>query len=264
MQQEKISCIPIKRIWDNKVYEEFYDSDEEFDEFYEGVRKGNLSSTSQINPEEFIEYFKSILAKEKDGDIIHVSLSSSLSGTFNGAVLAANELKIPFIDRAELLGLIMGAYERSIGVSGTHGKTTTTSLISEILLLAGYDPTLNVGGIFKGIGSNFRIGGSGYFVAEACEYFDSFSKFYPFIGVILNIEHDHTDYFKNTNQLRGSFHRFAENVSESGLLVVNSDIHDLDEFIEGLSCKVITYGEKGDYTAVNIKFSTEGTSSFDI
>ncbi|MCL2564191.1 MAG: UDP-N-acetylmuramate--L-alanine ligase [Defluviitaleaceae bacterium] len=182
----------------------------------------------------------------------------------NPEVLAANELKIPFIDRAELLGLIMGAYERSIGVSGTHGKTTTTSLISEILLLAGYDPTLNVGGIFKGIGSNFRIGGSGYFVAEACEYFDSFSKFYPFIGVILNIEHDHTDYFKNTNQLRGSFHRFAENVSESGLLVVNSDIHDLDEFIEGLSCKVITYGEKGDYTAVNIKFSTEGTSSFDI
>lgn len=182
----------------------------------------------------------------------------------NPEIVAAKALKIPLIDRAELLGLIMGAYKYSIGVSGTHGKTTTTSLISEILLVAGYDPTLNVGGIFKGIGSNFRIGGSEYFVAESCEYFDSFSKFYPFVGVILNIEHDHTDYFKNTKQLRDSFHRFADNVSKDGLLVINSDIADLDELIKGISCKVITYGKKGDYTAENIYFAKDGTTDFDV
>ncbi|MDR2899845.1 MAG: Mur ligase domain-containing protein, partial [Clostridiales bacterium] len=134
----------------------------------------------------------------------------------NPELLTAMEMGIKIVDRAELLGAIMDLYEYSIGVAGTHGKTTTTSMISEILLDGGYDPSLNVGGIFTSIGSNFRSGKSEYFVAESCEYFDSFSKFYPYVGVILNIERDHTDYFKTMEQLENSFHRFASNIKENG------------------------------------------------
>ena len=182
----------------------------------------------------------------------------------NPEIAAAKAHNIKLIDRAELLGMIMGAYKYSIGVSGTHGKTTTTSLISSILLEAGYDPTLNVGGIFKGIGSNFRIGASEYFVAEACEYFDSFSKFYPFAGVILNIDHDHTDYFKNMEQLSGSFRKFACNVSKGGLLVINAQIAEVEKITEGLECIAATYGKGGDYTAANIVFAADGRPSFDV
>jgi len=180
----------------------------------------------------------------------------------NPEIVAAREHNIELIDRAELLGIIMDAFKYSIGVSGTHGKTTTTSLISEILLSAGLDPTLNVGGIFKGIGSNFRIGSSEYFVAEACEYFDSFSKFYPFIGVILNIDHDHTDYFETMQQLVDSFHKFAGNISPNGLLVIHSETPQLEKIKEGLSCNIITYGKAGDYTAGDIVFAADGRPSF--
>jgi len=182
----------------------------------------------------------------------------------NPELLAAKAHSIRIIDRAELLGLIMDCYTRAIGVSGTHGKTTTTSLISEFLLSASYDPTLNVGGILGSIDSNFRIGKSDYFVAEACEYFDSFSKFYPHIGVILNIDNDHTDYFKSEEQLRNSFKQYAGNISENGFLVINNSICDLDEFVRGLKCSVVTYGLGGDYTAANIVYTKDGKSNFDI
>jgi len=202
-------------------------------------------------------------AKNVPNDCQLVIYTAALSDD-NPELLHARNYGIRVIDRAELLGIIMDYYKRAVGVSGTHGKTTTTSLISEFLLDANYDPTLNVGGILGSIDSNFRIGKSDYFVAEACEYFDSFAKFYPYIGVILNIDNDHTDYFKSEEQLRSSFKKFTQNISSDGFLIINTSVRDLDNFCKSLECNVITYGAGGDYNAVNIEYTTEGKSNFDI
>ena len=134
----------------------------------------------------------------------------------NPEILAAHEKNIPIIERATLLGAIMDRYKKSIAVSCTHGKTTTTSMISEIIMAAKLDPTITVGGILKSIGGNIRVGSSDYFVAEACEYFDSFLHFRPYVGVVLTIDADHLDYFKNLENIRKSFHKFAENIAEGG------------------------------------------------
>lgn len=158
----------------------------------------------------------------------------------------AKALGLPMLTRAELLGQIMKTYETPIAISGTHGKTTTTSMISEMLLKADTDPTLSIGGILKDIGGNFRIGHSGYFVTEACEYTNSFLSFFPKIGVILNIEEDHLDFFKDLADIRNSFHRFAALLPADGTLIINSDIENYQEITAGLSCNVITFGMQGD------------------
>lgn len=169
----------------------------------------------------------------------------------------AKELGIPTLTRAELLGEIMRNYACSVAVSGTHGKTTTTSMISEILLVAEEDPTISVGGILKTIGGNVRVGHSDYFVAEACEYTNSFLSLYPKIGIILNIDADHMDFFKDLADIRHSFRRFAQLLPEDGTLIINSDIDDYQELTEGLACRVITYGSdrnRSDYYPVNIRY----------
>ncbi len=156
--------------------------------------------------------------------------------------IATKELGIPSLTRGELLGQLMRNYEIPIAVSGTHGKTTTTSMISEILLQADTDPTLSIGGILKSIGANVRVGGSKYFVAEACEYTNSFLDFFPKIGVILNVEEDHLDFFKDLEDIRHSFHRFAQLLPEDGTLIINGEIPRVEELTAGLSCRVLTYG----------------------
>ena len=112
----------------------------------------------------------------------------------NPEMTAAARLHIPTLTRAQLLGQMMKNYKVPIAISGTHGKTTTTSMISEILLEHKVDPTLSIGGIYKPIGGNIRVGSSEYFVTEACEYTNSFLSFFPKIGIILNIEEDHLDF----------------------------------------------------------------------
>ena len=129
---------------------------------------------------------------------------------------AVHEKGIPCLSRAELLGQLMKNYRLPVAVSGTHGKTTTTSMLSEVLLAADVDPTLSIGGFLSDIGSNVRIGNSGYFVAEACEYTNSFLHMFPGIGIILNIEEDHLDFFKDLSDIRHSFRRFAE-LMEAGM-----------------------------------------------
>ena len=233
--------------------------------------KGVSVTGSDITESALISHLKSIGIKTYIGhksenlsnDCQLVVYTAALADD-NPEILEAAALNILTMDRAELLGLIMDEYTRAIGISGTHGKTTTTSLISEFLLEANYDPTLNVGGILGSIKSNFRIGKSDYFVAEACEYFDSFSKFYPHIGIILNIDNDHTDYFKSEEQLRNSFKKFAGNIPTDGFLIANNAISDLEDFCAQLKCRVITYGTGGDYCASNIVYTTDGKSNFDI
>ena len=184
----------------------------------------------------------------------------------NPELRAAHEKGIRIMDRAHLQGQIMDEYHDSVAVSGTHGKTTTTSMVSEILLAAEKDPTITVGGILPTIGSNLRIGNSPYFVAEACEYFDSFLQFNPFIAIILNVESDHLDYFKTLENIRRSFHAFAQRVPDNGLLVISEKIDNVEELTDGLTCHVETFGlsEKANWRAENIVHEADGRNSFDI
>lgn len=184
----------------------------------------------------------------------------------NPELRAAHEKGIRIMDRAHLLGQIMDEYHDSVAVSGTHGKTTTTSMVSEILLAAEKDPTITVGGILPTIGSNLRIGNSPYFVAEACEYFDSFLQFNPFIAIILNVESDHLDYFKTLENIRRSFHAFAQRVPDKGLLVISEKIDHVEELTDGLTCHVETFGLSGkaNWRAENIVHEADGRNSFDV
>lgn len=173
---------------------------------------------------------------------------------------------IPMLSRAELLGQLMRNYQTSIAVAGTHGKTTTTSMIASILLEEDADPTISVGGILPSIGGNIRVGGSEVFLTEACEYTNSFLHFFPTIGIILNIEEDHMDFFKDLNDIRRSFRRFAELLPVEGLLIINSDIPNYEEITEGLTCRVVTFGSSpdADYRAENTAYDTFGHPSFDL
>ncbi|MCI7812412.1 MAG: UDP-N-acetylmuramate--L-alanine ligase [Lachnospiraceae bacterium] len=183
----------------------------------------------------------------------------------NPEFAAAVEKGIPMLTRAELLGQIMANYETPIAVSGTHGKTTTTSMIAQIFLAAQLDPTISVGGILQAIHGNIRVGSSQTFLTEACEYTNSFLHFNPKISVILNIDADHLDFFKDINDIRHSFRLFAEKLPEDGTLVINSEIPDLAEITRDLPCQIITYGKEGesDYYAANITFDEFAHASFD-
>ncbi len=182
----------------------------------------------------------------------------------NPELKAAKDRQLPTLTRAELLGQIMGNYTESIAVSGTHGKTTTTSMITQILLNASTDPTVSVGGILPSINGNIRVGDSEYFLTEACEYTNSFLNFYPKYALILNIEEDHMDFFKDLADIRHSFRKFAENVAEGGTLVLNGEIEGLGEITEGLPCNALTYGldPSCSYYAEGVAFNTLGCASF--
>lgn len=177
----------------------------------------------------------------------------------------AVELGIPMLTRAQLLGQIMDNYENSVAIAGTHGKTTTTSMLSCILLEAGLDPTISVGGILKEIGGNIRVGSSRNFVAEACEYTNSFLSLRPKVGLILNIDADHLDFFKDLDDIRHSFHRFAKNIRSDGTLIINAQIPDLADITEGIGASVITCGtEDSDYRPVQITYDSLGAGSFNV
>lgn len=184
----------------------------------------------------------------------------------NPELIEAVAQKIPMLTRAELLGQLMKNYDTPIAVSGTHGKTTTTSMISHILLEADLDPTISVGGILKAIGGNIRVGNSGTFITEACEYTNSFLNFFPKISVILNIEEDHLDFFKDLEDIRHSFRQFTTLLPEGGTLIINGEISNYQEIYEGLPCTAVTYGTKRDfdYSASNITYDQNGNVSFDL
>lgn len=184
----------------------------------------------------------------------------------NPELVAVHHKGIPSLTRAQFLGQLMHNYEYPICISGTHGKTTTTSMISHIMLAANADPTITLGGVLDSILGNIRIGQSEYFITEACEYCDSFLNFYPRIGVILNIEEDHMDYFKDIHQIRTSFYKFAQRIPSKGILVINGTISNLDQFIEGLDCNIETFGLDPSHTwhAANITYNDYAHASFDI
>lgn len=183
----------------------------------------------------------------------------------NPELLKAKGLGIEVMDRAEFLGYIMKVFKKSIAVSGTHGKTTTTSMLSLILLNACLDPTIMVGGELDAIGGNVKTGKSDYLLAEACEYKASFLKFFPYIGIILNIDADHLDYYKDINEIQETFSKFAKIIPDDGLIIGWDEDHRIREIIDNVSCNKLTYGLKsGDFTAQNIKFDSKGYAAFEV
>ena len=182
----------------------------------------------------------------------------------NPEFIAAKEQGIPMLSRAQLLGQIMQNYDLPINIAGTHGKTTTTSMCAHILMRAGLDPTVTLGGILPSIGGNIRVGGTKYFVAEACEYTNSFLSFFPKIELILNVDADHLDFFKDLDDIASSFHRFAALLPEDGTLIINRDTAKYDVVTDHLACGIITYSLNGDadYMAEDIHFDENGCASF--
>lgn len=182
----------------------------------------------------------------------------------NPELIAAAKQNIPSVDRATLLGEIMREYPQSIAVSGTHGKTTTTSMISLIMLEAGLDPTIHIGGELDAIGGTTHIGKSDYFIAEACEYTGSFLKFHPYMAVILNIEYDHADYFRNLEHVKDTFLEFAKLLPEDGWLVACGDSSAAMSVLEKVSCNKITFGldNKCTWSACDINFDNCGCCEY--
>ena len=165
--------------------------------------------------------------------------------------------------RSQVLGMLTRA-GKGLCVAGTHGKTTTTSMISEILLAAKSDPTITVGGILPSIGGNLRVGHSGIFVSEACEYTNSFLNFRPKYSIILNVEAEHLDFFKDINDIRRSFRKFAGNTLADGATIINGEIADHQELTDGLPQQIITYGfdDSCEYYADNLTYDDKACPSF--
>lgn len=171
---------------------------------------------------------------------------------------------IPILNRAQLLGLISDRYSSCIGVAGTHGKTTTTSMISQIFYMANTDPTIHIGGILPIIGSNVHIGGGEYFITEACEYVDSFLSLNPTCAIVLNIDSDHLDYFKTLDNIYKSFVKYVSPVPEIGCVIGCWDDPLTRRLLEESGKHCISYGfsTEADYYPQNITFDANGYPSF--
>ena len=182
-------------------------------------------------------------------------------------MLEAKRLGIQTMERSTFLGLITKAYKNTICVSGTHGKTTSTSMLSVCFLEAKKDPTIQVGAILKQIGGNYRVGNSDCFILESCEYVESFLKFHPRTEVILNIDNDHLDYFKDLDHIKNAFVKFVKLLPEEGLLVVNADDENCASLYKNTTAKIVTFGinnEKCNFVARNISYDNNGFPLFDV
>lgn len=183
----------------------------------------------------------------------------------NPELMRARELGIETIARAEMLGRIMKDYKKAISIAGTHGKTTTTSMMSYVLMKAFLDPTIMVGGELDIINGNFRIGNSEYFLTESCEYCRSFLQFFPTVAIILNVEEDHLDYYKDLDDIKSAFRDFVDLLPSDGILVTCAEDSDALDCVKNAKCAPITYGfDKGDYRAKNITFDDFGYPTFDV
>jgi len=183
----------------------------------------------------------------------------------NPEVIRARERNIPVLERAEAWGHIMREYENVLCVAGTHGKTTTTSMLTMAAIEAGFDPTVMVGSNLPAIGGTLRIGGKGCFIAESCEYCNSFLSFAPTIAVVLNVDEDHLDFFKDIEDIIKSFREFCGLTPKEGLVVANADDHNAMRCIKGIERNVRTFGldENADVRAEDI-FDDKGYFSFTV
>jgi len=185
-------------------------------------------------------------------DIGLVVYTSAISND-NPELLEAKKLNLNIMDRAEFLGYVMKNYMNSICVSGTHGKTTTTGMLSSILIETNLEPTIFLGGEMDSIGGNIRRGSNNLLLTEACEYKRNFLKFNPTMELILNIDEDHLDYYKDLNDIESAFIEYSNILTENGFLIVNNENKNL---FNNLKCKVVTFGnnDTADFYPKNIKY----------
>ena len=179
----------------------------------------------------------------------------------------AKSLGIPVIERADFLGEITRCYQDTITIAGTHGKSTTTSMVSLCFLEAHLDPSIQVGADLSQINGNYKVGNSEHFIIESCEYVESFLKFSPKSEIILNIDNDHLDYFKTFENIKNAFIKYVKLLPDDGVLVVNGDDKNCLDLPQYTHARSLTYGitnKNVDFFAVNIVFDNDGFPEFDV
>ena len=204
------------------------------------------------------------LENSKKADLIVFSAAISEQ---DPEMIIAKENNIPLVSRGEFVGFLTKLYKETICISGTHGKTTTTSMISICFVNAEKDPTIEVGALLKNIGGNYRVGNSEYFILESCEYKGNFLKFFPKTEIILNIDNDHLDYYKTFDNIVKTFKDFSLLLDSDGLLITNADDENCYNLKNIVKSKFISYGienENADFIAKNISYDDNGFAKFDI
>lgn len=202
--------------------------------------------------------------KENITDDINMVVYTAAIHPDNEELVAARKANKLIVNRAAFLGQIMREYKNSIAVSGTHGKTSTTSMLSAIFEYANLDPTILVGGNLSMIGGNVKIGHSENFITEACEYVDSFLNFNPKISIVLNIEEDHLDYFSGIDEIKASFNKFGKLLPSDGYFIINGDDENTEDILYDVKATIIKYGRDSHNDAIikDIEFSEEGFGIF--
>ena len=194
-----------------------------------------------------------------------VVYSAAIAGD-NPERLEAERLGIPSIERAWLLGQLMEGYPKAVGICGAHGKTTVTSMLSQMMLENGFDPSIHIGGRLDAIGGSTRVGHSDLFIAEACEYNRSFLHMPPTIAVVLNIDADHLDCYRDIDEIEETFGQYLSMLPQNGIAIGNGDDIRISRLFRKLSCRVITFGfgTENDWYPANLKEDELGYASFDL
>ncbi len=202
---------------------------------------------------------------ENVGDDVEFVVRTAAVHDDNPEIIAARERGIPVFERTQAWGAISKGYNNALCISGTHGKTTTTSMCTHILMAADKDPTVMIGGTLPLLNAGHRVGRGNTIVMEACEYYNSFLSFHPTVAVILNIEEDHLDFFKDLADIKNSFREFALRTPEDGCVVVNADDANSIDAVKDIDRKVITFGltPEADVYAENVRY-VGANSEFDI
>lgn len=238
------------------------------------INKGYNVSGSDISSSPIIEDLKRLGAKiylgqKKENitdDVNMVIYTAAINPNNEELIEAQSKNNILVMNRAAFLGQIMREYSNSIAVSGTHGKTTTTSMLSTIFDEKKLDPTILVGGNLSSIGGNVKIGHSKHFITEACEYVDSFLNLNPKIAIVLNIEEDHLDYFSGLEEIKASFNKFGKLLPHDGYFIINGDNPNTRSILHDVEGKIINFGigQENDVKIKNIEFDEDGFGTFDL
>lgn len=237
------------------------------------INKGYKVTGSDMQESHLVNHLRDLGAtvhigqrKENISDDINLVVYTAAISNDNEEFQEAKKKNILMINRAAFLGQIMREYKNSIAVAGTHGKTSTTSMLSTIFDYAETDPTILVGGNLSTIGGNVRIGNSEHFITEACEYVDSFLNFNPLISIVLNIEEDHLDYFSGIEEIKASFNKFGKLLPEEGYFIVNGDNENTNDIMYEVEANIIKFGQRADNDAIisEIKYDNDGYAMFNL
>ena len=234
-----------------------------------GFNVSGSDRTSSINTDKLISMgIKVVIGHDlKDIASSDVVIYTAAIKQDDPEILEAKRLNIPTIERADFLGELTRCFKDTICISGTHGKTTTTSMISLCFLEALQDPSIQVGAVLKQLDGNYRVGNSEHFIIEACEYVESFLKFSPKAEIILNIDNDHLDYFKTFENIKNAFIKYVKLLPNDGILVINADDSNCLDLAQYTNCNIIKYGidnKDSNFYADNISFDNNGFPNFDV